>query len=92
MCAMAILILWRKESGCLQVSRKPTKRTHAKTPPFLQTSACAFCLSFETAATPMPLNKDLREFVELLNSNGVDFLVVGAFAVVKFEVASIGIG
>jgi hypothetical protein len=29
----------------------------------------------------MPLSKDLREFVELLNSNGVDYLVVGAFAV-----------
>jgi hypothetical protein len=29
----------------------------------------------------MPLNKDLREFVELLSSNGVEYLVVGAFAV-----------
>ena len=29
----------------------------------------------------MPLNRDLREFVELLNSNGVEYLVVGAFAV-----------
>jgi hypothetical protein len=29
----------------------------------------------------MPLNKDLREFVELLNSNKVEYLVVGAFAV-----------
>jgi hypothetical protein len=29
----------------------------------------------------MPLSKDLREFVELLNSNEVDYLVVGAFAV-----------
>jgi hypothetical protein len=29
----------------------------------------------------MPLSKDLREFVELLNSNGVEYLVVGAFAV-----------
>jgi hypothetical protein len=29
----------------------------------------------------MPLNKDLREFVELLNSNGVEYLVVGDFAV-----------
>ena len=29
----------------------------------------------------MPLNKDWREFLELLNSNGVDYLVVGAFAV-----------
>jgi acetolactate synthase regulatory subunit len=29
----------------------------------------------------MPLHKDLREFVELLNSNAVDYLVVGAFAV-----------
>lgn len=29
----------------------------------------------------MPLHKDLREFVELLNSNEVDYLVVGAIAV-----------
>jgi len=29
----------------------------------------------------MPLNKDWREFIELLNSNGVEYLVVGAFAV-----------
>src|SRR5690242_17898935 len=29
----------------------------------------------------MPLNKDLREFVALLNSNRVEYLVVGAFAV-----------
>ena len=29
----------------------------------------------------MQLSKDLREFVELLNSNGVEYLVVGGFAV-----------
>ena len=29
----------------------------------------------------MPLNKGLREFVALLNSNRVEYLVVGAFAV-----------
>jgi hypothetical protein len=29
----------------------------------------------------MPLNKDWREFLELFNSNGVEYLVVGAFAV-----------
>src|SRR5580658_4622321 len=29
----------------------------------------------------MPLNKDLRELLELLNSNRVDYLIVGAFAV-----------
>jgi len=29
----------------------------------------------------MPLSRDLREFVELLNSNAVEYLVVGAFAV-----------
>jgi hypothetical protein len=29
----------------------------------------------------MPLHKDLREFVESLNSAGVDYLIVGAFAV-----------
>lgn len=29
----------------------------------------------------MPLSKDLREFVESLNSNKVDYLIVGAFAV-----------
>ena len=29
----------------------------------------------------MKLSKDWREFVESLNSNGVDYLVVGGFAV-----------
>jgi len=29
----------------------------------------------------MPLNKDWREFLELFNFNGVEYLVVGAFAV-----------
>jgi acetolactate synthase regulatory subunit len=31
----------------------------------------------------MPLNKDLREFVALLNSNDVEFVVVGAFALAR---------
>ena len=38
-------------------------------------------LNSATAATPMPLNKDWREFLGLLNSNGVEYLIVGAFAV-----------
>jgi hypothetical protein len=29
----------------------------------------------------MPLSKDLREFIALLNSNEVEYLIVGAFAV-----------
>ncbi len=29
----------------------------------------------------MPLSKDLREFIECLNSNRVDYLIVGALAV-----------
>jgi hypothetical protein len=29
----------------------------------------------------MPLNRDLREFVECLNSNKVEYLIVGALAV-----------
>lgn len=29
----------------------------------------------------MRLNKELREFVELLNSNNVEYVIVGAFAV-----------
>ncbi len=29
----------------------------------------------------MPLNKDLREFIELLNSNKIEYVVVGGFAV-----------
>ena len=37
-------------------------------------------------ATLMPLNKDLREFVELLNANKVEYLVVGAFAVAFYGV------
>jgi hypothetical protein len=38
-------------------------------------------LNCATVATLMPLSKDLREFVESLNSNRVDYLIVGAFAV-----------
>lgn len=34
----------------------------------------------------MPLHKDLREFVGLLNSNGVEYLVVGAFAVAFYGI------
>jgi hypothetical protein len=34
----------------------------------------ALRLSSETFYTRMPLNKDLREFLELLNSNGVEYL------------------
>jgi hypothetical protein len=29
----------------------------------------------------MPLNRDLREFIECLNSNKVEYLIVGALAV-----------
>jgi hypothetical protein len=29
----------------------------------------------------MPISKDFGEFIELLNSNGVEYLVVGGFAV-----------
>jgi hypothetical protein len=35
-------------------------------------------LNSETAATLMLLNNDLREFVALLNSNEVDYLVIRA--------------
>lgn len=38
----------------------------------------------------MRLNKDLREFIELLNANRVDYLVVGAFAVAE-RVVQIGV-
>jgi len=34
----------------------------------------------------MPLHKDLREFVGLLNANGVEYLVVGAFAVAFYGI------
>ncbi|MEO8661101.1 MAG: hypothetical protein ABI693_21710 [Bryobacteraceae bacterium] len=38
-------------------------------------------MSFATDVIPMPLQKDLREFIALLNANGVEYLIVGAFAV-----------
>jgi hypothetical protein len=38
-------------------------------------------LNSAIVATLMPLTKDLREFVGLLNANAVEYLVVGAFAV-----------
>jgi hypothetical protein len=38
-------------------------------------------LNSAIVATLMPLTKDLREFVRLLNANAVEYLEVGAFAV-----------
>ena len=40
----------------------------------------AILLELQERFFRMRLNKDLREFIELLNSNGVEYLVVGAFA------------
>jgi len=34
----------------------------------------------------MPLSKDLRELLALLNSNEVEYLVVGAFAVAYYGI------
>ncbi len=42
-------------------------------------SASRSSSSFTRSATPMQLHKDLREFVELLNSNKVDYVVVDAY-------------
>ena len=55
--------------------------TRGRIPRCLLKSGCRSLLTSATSVTPMPLNKDLREFVELLNSKGVEYLVVGAFAV-----------
>src|SRR5271166_5088327 len=57
---------------------RPTRERMPRCP---RKSGSRSLLNSATAVTPMPLNKDLREFVELLNSNGVEYLVVGAFAV-----------
>jgi hypothetical protein len=38
-------------------------------------------LNYRSEFIPVHLSKDLREFIELLNSNKVEYLVVGAFAV-----------
>jgi hypothetical protein len=40
----------------------------------------------------MPLSKDLREFVECLNSNDVEYLVVGALARVLCAIRQFGFG
>lgn len=50
---------------------------------FLRTSDSKYLRSSEigTALIPMNLQKDLKEFVELLSALDVHFLVVGAFAV-----------
>jgi hypothetical protein len=40
-----------------------------------------FCSTFKPGKIPMPLHKDLREFIESLNSARVEYLIVGAFAV-----------
>ena len=61
--------------------RTLTKPMRATTRRCLLSDACVSYSNSATTDTPMPLNKDWREFLELLNSNEVEYLVVGAFAV-----------
>jgi len=58
----------------MKPTRVPTRNAR-------QRNVLRFSWNCETAATLMPLSSDLRELLALLNSNGVEFLVVGAFAV-----------
>ena len=39
------------------------------------------CWNYRPANIPMQLSKDLREFLECLNANEVEYLIVGAYAV-----------
>jgi len=48
--------------------------------PFLATSGFACCCKL-FAHTNETMNKDLREFTALLNSHGVEFIVVGGYCV-----------
>jgi hypothetical protein len=48
---------------------------------YLHKSVSISFWSWLHAARPMKLNKDLREFIALLNSTGVKYLVVGGHAV-----------
>jgi predicted nucleotidyltransferase len=49
----------------------------------LPSSACEFCFRLlpTTRAASMHLKPDFKEFVESLNANGVEYVVVGAYAV-----------
>ena len=41
----------------------------------------AYSSNCESERTPLPLSSDLREYIECLNLNEVEYLVVGALAV-----------
>jgi hypothetical protein len=66
--------LWKKPQRNFAVSPKLKKRIAIFTKNSPETNVCGFWLSSLT----MGLSKDWREFLELLNSRGVDYVIVGA--------------
>jgi hypothetical protein len=47
----------------------------------MSVSTCCSSSSSGTGSHAVKLQRDLREFIELLNSHGVDFVIVGGYAV-----------
>jgi hypothetical protein len=74
---------WREWPKCSPVLRKLTSPTRNITPRWHPPSeSISFSLSLNAIGVPLAkLQNDLSEFVALLNSNGVEYLVVGGHAV-----------
>lgn len=74
---------WREWPKFSPVLRKLTSLTRNITPRWLPPSeSISFSLSLNAIGAPLAkLQNDLSEFVELLNSSGVEYLVVGGHAV-----------
>jgi hypothetical protein len=72
--AKFIFLLWKRRQKDFVVSLRLKKRIAIFTKSLPVTNVCGFWWSSLT----MRLSKDWREFLELLNSRGVDYVIVGA--------------
>jgi len=72
---------WKKQPAYFTPLPKPTRRMANTTVRSRRNSAWKSFSIWSNPNNPMNLNKDLREFVELLNSRKIKYVLVGGHAV-----------
>jgi hypothetical protein len=75
------MIEWNGLSKSLNRSLRATRLTGGSTDRLAASKDWPFCSSSLRPIKPMKLQKDLREFIALLNSTAVNYMVVGGHAV-----------
>ena len=75
------LMAWKKRFACSAHSRKVKKPTGGTSAPFRLKSGWRSSTNSSPKVPAMKLSKDLKEFIGLLNSRKVKYVVLGGYAV-----------